>query len=45
MPGAITVPYIDINPYRSRPKWMAYVGLGVLAVATDFVVVLALATW
>jgi hypothetical protein len=39
------VPYIDINPHRSRPKWMGYLGLGVLAVATGFVVFLALATW
>jgi hypothetical protein len=39
------MPYIDINPHRSRPKWMAYIGLGVLAVATGFVVFLAVATW
>jgi hypothetical protein len=38
------VPYIDINPHRSRPKWPVYVGLGVLTVATGFVVFLALAT-
>jgi hypothetical protein len=44
-PGAITVPYIDINPHRSRPRWRVYVSLGVLALATGFVVFLALAAW
>jgi hypothetical protein len=39
------VPYIDINPHRSRPKWMAYAGLGVLAAGTGIVVFLALAIW
>jgi hypothetical protein len=39
----MTVPYIDINPYRSRPKWRAYVGLVLLAVATGCVVFVALA--
>jgi hypothetical protein len=41
--GAVTVPYVDINPNRSRPKWWAYVGLSILALATGFVVFLALA--
>lgn len=41
----MTVPYIDINPHRSRPKRRAYVGLGVLAVATACIVFLALARW
>lgn len=36
------MPYLDINPHRSRPKWPAYVGLAVLAVATAAVVVMAL---
>lgn len=36
------MPYLDINPHRSRPKWAAYVGLAVLAVATAVVVALAL---
>lgn len=40
--GALAVPYIDINPHRSRPKWWAYVGLLLLALATVVVVVLAL---
>ncbi|HEV7948825.1 MAG TPA: hypothetical protein VGP24_03565 [Glaciihabitans sp.] len=39
----MTVPYVDINPNRSRPKWWAYVGLSILALATGFVVFLALA--
>jgi hypothetical protein len=39
------VPYIDINPHRSRPKWPAYLGLGILAVATGLMVFLALARW
>jgi hypothetical protein len=38
----LTVPYIDINPHRSRPKWHAYVGLVVLALATAAIVVVAL---
>ncbi|CAH0263836.1 hypothetical protein SRABI128_03211 [Microbacterium sp. Bi128] len=36
------MPYIDINPHRSRPKWRAYVGLVLLATTTIAVVVLAL---
>lgn len=36
------MPYFDINPHRSRPKWPAYVGLAVLAIATAAIVVLAL---
>lgn len=39
------MPYIDINPHRTRPKWPAYLGIGILAVATAGVVVLALAGW
>lgn len=39
------MPYIDINPHRSRPKWPIYSGLGVLVVATAGVVVLALVGW
>ena len=36
------MPYVDINPHRTRPKWWAYVGLVLLAAATFAVVVLAL---
>ena len=39
------MPFIDINPHRTRPKWPAYLGLGVLAVGTVGVVVLALVGW
>jgi hypothetical protein len=39
------VPYIDITPHRSRPKWMGYVGLGVLTVVTGFVIFLTISTW
>lgn len=36
------MPYIDINPHRSKPKWRAYAGLAVLAAVTAGVVFLAL---
>jgi len=36
------VPYFDINPHRSRPKWWGYVALAVLLVVTVGVVVAAL---
>lgn len=36
------MPYIDINPHRSRPKWHIYTGLAVLAAITAGVVFLAL---
>jgi hypothetical protein len=36
------MPYIDINPHRRRPRWLAYAGIGLLAVACAVVVVLAL---
>jgi hypothetical protein len=39
------VPYLDINPHRTGPKWPAYLGLAVLTVVTVGVVVLALARW
>ncbi|CAH0292744.1 hypothetical protein SRABI26_04282 [Arthrobacter sp. Bi26] len=39
----MTVPYVDINPHRNRPKWWAYVGLVLLAAATACVVCVALA--
>ncbi len=39
------MPYLDINPHRTRPKWRAYLGLAVLAVLTAGVVVLALVRW
>jgi hypothetical protein len=38
----MTVPYVDINPHRSRPKWWAYVGLALLTVAAGCVVFMAL---
>jgi hypothetical protein len=37
------VPYIDINPHRSKPKWWSYAALAVLLVATIAVVTAALA--
>ena len=37
------MPYIDINPHRKRPRWIAYTLLGLLAVASATVVILALA--
>lgn len=36
------MPYIDINPHRKRPRWIAYTLLGILAAACAVVVVLAL---
>jgi hypothetical protein len=37
------MPYLDINPHRQRlPKWIRYVGLGILAALTVVVVVAAL---
>jgi hypothetical protein len=36
------LPYNDINPHRTKPKWLAYTGLSILALATIAVVVLAL---
>ncbi|MDQ1059901.1 hypothetical protein QFZ23_003802 [Arthrobacter globiformis] len=36
------MPYVDINPHRSRPKWWGYVGLSILLVITAAVVVAAL---
>jgi hypothetical protein len=36
------VPYIDINPHGSRPKWWSYVALGILLVVTASVVAAAL---
>jgi hypothetical protein len=38
----VAVPYIDINPHRSRPKWWGYLALGVLLVVTVAVVTAAL---
>jgi hypothetical protein len=40
--GDVAVPYVDINPHRSRPKWWGYVALAVLLVATIAVVSAAL---
>lgn len=36
------MPYIDINPHKQRPKWLAYVVLAVLTALTVFVVIAAL---
>ncbi|MBP1135138.1 hypothetical protein JOE31_001370 [Arthrobacter sp. PvP023] len=36
------MPYVDINPHRSGPKWRGYVLLGVLLVLTAGVVAAAL---
>lgn len=36
------MPYVDINPHRSRPKWQAYAVLGVLLILTAAVVAAAL---
>lgn len=36
------MPYIDINPHRGRPKWLAYLVLAVLAALTIRVVIAAL---
>jgi hypothetical protein len=40
--GWNSVPYVDINPHRSRPKWWGYAGLGVLLMITAAVVGVAL---
>lgn len=36
------LPYVDINPNKSGPKWPAYVGIAILFVATIVIVALAL---
>ena len=36
------MPYVDINPHRSGPKWPGYVLLVILLVLTAAVVVAAL---
>lgn len=36
------MPYVDINPHKSRPKWQGYVLLVVLLIATGAVVGAAL---
>jgi uncharacterized membrane protein HdeD (DUF308 family) len=36
------MPYIDINPHRRRPKWIAYTFLGILAIVCAVVVFFAL---
>lgn len=38
------LPYVDINPHKTGPKWPAYVGVAILLVATVAMVILALAT-
>lgn len=39
------MPYIDINPHKQRPKWMALTTLGLLAVVSIGVAVLTLSTF
>ncbi len=36
------MPYHDINPHRTRPRWQAYLGLAILSVLTVGVVLMAL---
>jgi len=36
------LPYVDINPHKTGPKWPAYLGIAILFVATIAVVILAL---
>lgn len=36
------LPYIDINPHKTGPKWPAYLGFAVLVAATIAIVTLAL---
>ncbi|WP_425550566.1 hypothetical protein [Arthrobacter gyeryongensis] len=38
-----TMPYVDINPHRQRPKWLSYVGLSVLLLLAVLAVIFALA--
>lgn len=38
----VGVPYIDINPHRSRPKWWSYLVLAILLVVTTGVVTASL---
>lgn len=43
-PKDCRLPYIDINPHKSRPKWMAYLGLAGLLAATIAIVIFVLTT-
>ena len=36
------LPYVDINPNKSGPKWPAYVGIAILFVVTIVIVTFAL---
>lgn len=36
------MPYVDINPHKGRPKWVAYTILAVLLLVTAAVVAAAL---
>jgi hypothetical protein len=36
------MPYVDINPHKGRPKWLAYTFLALLLVITAAVVIHAL---
>lgn len=36
------MPYVDINPHKSKPKWPAYIGLAAIMIITAAVVAYAL---
>lgn len=36
------LPYVDINPHKSKPKWLAYVGLALLLIATIAITLIVL---
>ena len=38
------LPYVDINPHKTGPKWPIYVAIAVLLIATIALVTLALTT-
>lgn len=38
----LTMPYIDINPHKGRPRWVGYAVLAILVVLTAAVVSAAL---
>lgn len=40
--STLTMPYVDINPHKGRPKWVGYTILAVLLVLTAAVVSVAL---
>ncbi|WP_286198864.1 hypothetical protein [Arthrobacter sp. StoSoilB22] len=36
------LPYVDINPHKTGPKWPAYIGLVIIIIITAAIVALAL---